>query len=71
MRKKDVPDLDALFRRLKQGQMPDFLQLMAAIEDVGAFVVEPNSASCELRSSVEPSSDVYLYPSAQFRCPDC
>lgn len=51
MRKKELTDLDHLFVKLAKGEMPDILEMMAALSDVSRIwpEVEPfcqSDSSC-------------------------
>lgn len=41
MEKSEHEKLDQLFKKLEQGEMPNFLEVMAAISDVSDIYPEP------------------------------
>lgn len=71
MQKNEVPDLDRLFNRLQANRMPNFLELMSAIEDIGVYVRDTNSGSLLSTGDQNRADPPYLCPNDESRCSSC
>lgn len=71
MNRKDHLDLNLVFERLSDNRIPNFLELMSAIEDIGSIVLDSDSGPCADDVAEKPASAPYMYPPDQQRCPEC